>query len=96
MTGAFPKNEIYELTSQLRRAAVSVVSNIAEGHERNTRGEFLQFLGQARGSLAEVDTQTRLASRLDLTSKETSAQFAERIAEVGRLLNGLRRSLAQQ
>src|SRR5580704_883837 len=65
-TKSFPKEEIYGLTSQMRRAAVSVASNIAEGHSRQTRGEFLQFLGMSRGSLAELQTQAILAARLDL------------------------------
>jgi four helix bundle protein len=64
-TDQFPKNETYGLTSQIRRAAVSVASNIAEGQGRLTVGEFLHFLGQARGSLLELDTQ--LAIALDLT-----------------------------
>src|SRR5580700_3763231 len=63
-TESFPKPELYGLTSQVRRAAVSVVSNIAEGQGRLTSGEFLHFLGQARGSLLELDTQTAIA--LDL------------------------------
>jgi four helix bundle protein len=64
LTKAFPREEIYGLTSQLRRAAVSVVSNIAEGQGRNTIGEFLQFLGHARGSLSELQTQLEIASEL--------------------------------
>jgi four helix bundle protein len=64
-TEEFPRNETYGLTSQIRRAAVSVASNIAEGQGRLTPGEFLNFLGQARGSLLELDTQ--LAIALDLT-----------------------------
>ena len=63
-TEPFPKNETYGLTSQLRRAAVSVASNIAEGQGRLTKGEFCHFLGQARGSLLEVETQ--LSISLDL------------------------------
>jgi len=92
-TRAFPKEETYGITSQMRRAAVSVASNIAEGQARNTRGEFVQFLGQARGSLAELETQTILSARLGLLSKEPERTLMEQLAEVGRLLNGLRDSL---
>jgi len=60
-TDGFPRSELYGLTSQLRRAAVSVVSNIAEGQGRLTSGEFLHFLGQARGSLLELDSQLEIA-----------------------------------
>jgi four helix bundle protein len=63
-TRSFPREEIYGLTSQLRRAAVAIPSNIAEGQSRNTSGEFLQFLGISIGSLAELETQVELAFRL--------------------------------
>jgi four helix bundle protein len=69
-TGTFPKEEVYGLTAQMRRAAVSVASNIAEGQGRHSRGEFLQFLGHARGSLAELSTQVTLAGRLKLVSPD--------------------------
>jgi four helix bundle protein len=89
----FPKQETYGLTSQMRRAAVSVASNIAEGQARHSRGEFLQFLGHARGSLAELETQSILSSRLGLVTSRTENSLAEMIGEVGRLMNGLRKSL---
>jgi len=60
-TNGFPKSELYGLTSQLRRAVVSVASNIAEGQGRMTKGEFLQFLGHSRGSLLELETQLAIA-----------------------------------
>ena len=63
-TETFPKSETYGLTSQIRRAAVSVVSNIAEGQGHNSSGEFQQFLGHAKGSLAELETQILLADEL--------------------------------
>ena len=93
VTTLFPKEEIYGLTSQMRRAAVSIASNIAEGQARQSRGEFLQFLGHARGSLAELETQTVLAQRLKLLTPESNTNLSELIAEVGRVLNGLRNAL---
>jgi four helix bundle protein len=93
-SSSFPKEEVYGLTSQIRRSAVSIPSNIAEGHERNSRGEFLQFLGHARGSLAELETQIKLAARLSYLSPEKYESLRNSMSEVGRLLNGLRTSLA--
>ena len=92
-TRGFPRDEIYGLTSQLRRSTVAVASNIAEGQGRATRGEFRQFLGHARGSLQEADTQVLLAQRLDYLNEHTATRLLEQIAEVGRLINGLLRSL---
>jgi four helix bundle protein len=92
-TRTFPKEEIYGLTSQMRRASVSIASNIAEGQGRPGRGELLQFLGYARGSLAELGTQITLAGRLELLQPNAESSLNERLAEVGRLLNALRRSL---
>jgi four helix bundle protein len=90
---AFPKEEMYGLTSQLRRAAVSIPSNIAEGQARPNRGEFLQALGYAKGSLAEVETQVLLAQNLGYLPPPVANQLLERLAEVARLLNGLIHSL---
>jgi len=91
MTRGFPKDELYGLTSQIRRAAVSIPSNIAEGQGRLTRGEFRQFLGQARGSYAELETQLIIARNLGYLSQP--GNLIEQLAEVGRLLNGLLSSL---
>ncbi|HSF31161.1 MAG TPA: four helix bundle protein [Candidatus Tectomicrobia bacterium] len=90
-TNTFPKEELYGLTSQIRRAAVSVPSNIAEGQGRKTRGEFRQFLGQAKGSLAELETQLLIAHNLGYL-EDCSALLAQQ-AEIARLLNGLLNSL---
>ena len=88
-TRGFPNDELYGLTSQLRRAAISIPSNIAEGQGRLTAGEFKQFLGHARGSLLEVETQILIAGRLHYLSEEQSGGLLKLSAEVGRILNGL-------
>ena len=92
-TRGFPKEETYGLTSQMRRAAVSVPSNIAEGQGRMTRGEFIQFLGQARGSLMELETQVLLAQQLGFLTPQAAETLLSLTAETGRLLNGLISSL---
>ena len=89
----FPKEEVYGLTSQIRRLSVSIPSNIAEGHARNTTGEYIQFLGIARGSLAELDTQIIIATSLDFLSKEQEKLLRDKTAEVNRLTNALIKSL---
>jgi four helix bundle protein len=92
-TQKFPRDEIYGLTSQLRRAAVSIPSNIAEGQGRLTRGEFKQFLGHARGSVFEVETQIRIARDLGYMTAETTETLMQKVHEVGRILSGLLASL---
>ena len=92
-TQAFPRMETYGLTSQLRRAAVSVPSNIAEGQARLSTGEFKQFLGNARGSLVEVETQILIARDLGYLESRESENLLGAAAEVGRILNGLLASL---
>lgn len=92
-TQAFPKTETYGLVSQLRRAAVSIPSNIAEGQARITTGEFRHFLGNARGSLMEVETQILIANRLGYIDDNASGGLLATASEVGRILNGLRSSL---
>ncbi len=82
----FPREEMFGLTSQMRRSAVSVPSNIAEGHARLNTGEFRQFLGIARGSNSELQTQLEIAKALEYSSLQ-SLQAAERLShEVGRML----------
>ena len=92
-TRGFPKEEMFGLASQLRRAAVSVPSNIAEGQGRNTEKSFALFLNQARGSLYEVETQLELARNLGMIPQETTATLLEMAAEIGRMLHGLRNVL---
>ena len=88
-TRAFPREEMFGLTAQLRRCAVSIPSNIAEGHGRLTRGEWQQFLGQARGSLLEMQTQMLLSQRLGFGEPARVAGDLLRIEELGRIINGL-------
>ncbi len=96
ITAGFPSEEKFGLTSQMRRAAVSVPSNIAEGQARNTTGEFVQFNSYAEGSLAELDTQLTLAVELDFLPAEKADLGLDSIAELRRMLNGLRRSITGQ
>lgn len=93
---AFPKVELFGLTSQLTRAATSIPSNIAEGHGRRTTGDFLYFLSISRGSLNEVETQLTLALRYDYISSAVHDHLLERSGEVGRMLNGLIESLERR
>jgi len=95
-TQTFPKTETYGLVSQLRRAAVSVPSNIAEGQARLSTGEFRQFLGNARGSLTEVETQILIAQELGYLERTESERLLRAAAEVGRILNGLLNSLPRK
>ena len=95
-TKSFPREEIYGLTSQLRRAAVSIPSNIAEGQGRATRGEFVQFLCHARGSLFEVETQIIIAANLRYLAPDRREMLSNRITELGRILNGLIASLQKK
>ena len=92
-TKDFPKDEIYGLRNQVRRAVVSVPSNIAEGHRRGSKKEFTQFLKIARGSLAEAETQIILSTDLKFIRDEISEQLLNDIDEIGRMLNGLITSL---
>jgi four helix bundle protein len=85
----FPKEEIFGLVSQTRRAAVSVPSNIAEGHARTSKKEFQYFLSNARGSLTELETQLTIAHQLAYIGKTGINQLLDRLGEVGRILNGL-------
>lgn len=89
-TRGFPKDELYGLVSQIRRAAVSVPSNLAEGYGRNSRNEFHHFIGQARGSLLEVETQIEIAKNLGYIASETCASLLGKTEELSRIVAGLR------
>ena len=92
-TEQFPKEELYGLTSQVRRSAVSIPSNIAEGQARKSTAEFLNFLSIANGSRAEMETQILLAQRLNYVTTDTAQPILNLSEEVNRLLNGLMNSL---
>ena len=92
VTEKFPKSEIYGITSQMRRAAVSVPSNIAEGAARFSVKEFLQFLNIAGGSLSELDTQITLAATLGFLPRDQCADLENRIEKTSSLLAGMIRS----
>ncbi len=94
-TARFPHDEIYGLTSQVRRAAVSVPSNIAEGQGRLSENEFRHFLGLARGSLMEVETQLQIAENLGYLQQKENHELLRSACEVGKILNGLIASVSK-
>ena len=96
ITKAFPREEMYGLTSQIRRAAVSVPSNIAEGQGRRSDREFSRFLSIAHGSLREMETQVLIAQRLGYLQDENADGMLGLSAEVGRLMNGLSKRLSAE
>ena len=93
LTAQFPDAEKYGLTSQLRRCAVSIPSNIAEGHSRESKRELARFVSIARGSLAELETQLIIAKELGFGNATQIERLIETLNEEGRMLTGLRRSL---
>ncbi|MCG8423336.1 MAG: four helix bundle protein [Proteobacteria bacterium] len=92
-TRGFPREEIFGLTSQLRRAAVSVVSNIVEGCARHSEADYVRFLDMAYGSSREVEYQISLAHRLGYMSDETHQHLSAQAIETAKVLNGLLRAL---
>ncbi len=92
-TKPFPKDERFGLVSQLRRAAVSVPANIAEGHGRTTKGEYANQLSVARGSLKEVETLSELARRFEYLSESDACEIQALCDEISRMLTALKRSL---
>jgi four helix bundle protein len=91
----FPSKEDYGLTNQIRRAAVSIPSNIAEGAARQTKKEFINFLHIAQGSLSELDTQFELANRLDYLTDKTRDNLDSRMEQIDKMLTGLIRHLSK-
>ena len=96
VTKSFPKEEVYGLTAQIRRAAIAVSSNIAEGKGRYSTADVNHFLVQARGSLYELETQVLIATDLKYLSEAESKKLLDRSDEVAKLLNGLIRSLREK
>ena len=94
LTQAFPSEEKFGMVAQMRRAAVSIPSNIAEGQARHTTGEFIQFISHAEGSLAELDTQLILSMELKFCRESAAKPAFRLLSEIRRMLNALRRKLA--
>lgn len=95
-TDSFPAREIYGLTNQIRRAAVAVPSDIAEGKGRLSKKEFVQMLSRARGSIFEVQTQLEISRNLGFLPQPKFEELAAKADEVGRLINGLIREIRRQ
>lgn len=89
----YPKEELYGLTNQLRRAAVSIPSNIAEGHARNSRAEYMNFLSIAQGSRAEVETQMLIVQRLGYITPEETSPILSLLNEINRMISSIRKRL---
>jgi four helix bundle protein len=96
LTQRFPSAEKFGLVAQMRRAVISIPSNLAEGQARHTTGEFIQFISHAEGSVAELDTQVILSVELGFCDKRGAASASELIDELRRMLNVLRRKLASR
>lgn len=95
-SSTFPKTETYGLVSQMRRASVSIPSNIAEGHGREGLGEYLYHLSVANGSLMELETQLLIALRMEYVSGDVMQSLLQRTATLGRMLAGLTRKLKER
>ena len=93
LTKIFPKNEDFGLTNQMRRAAISVPSNISEGAARQTKKEFIQFLHMAQGSLSELDTQMEIAIRLGYLKEDHFSEVLSLTNDIDKMLTGLIKSL---
>lgn len=94
-TKNWPRDEVFGLVNQVRRAAVSVPSNIAEGHGRKGSGDFLRFVSIAYGSLMEVKTQILIGSRQGYSGKAETRDLLDSVDEVARLLNGLKKAISR-
>ena len=95
-TDIFPKSELFGLAAHIRKSAVSIPSNVAEGHSRRSRVAFANFVGIAMGSLAELETQIELARRLGMGQEEDAVSLLESAGDLGRVLHGLRSALVNR
>ena len=95
VTEAFPKDEKFGLTSQLRRASVSIVANVAEGAARKSTKEFRQFLSHSQGSASEVDTELVISQRLSYLSRSDYDRLAKDVDHIGRMITRLSQSLSK-
>ena len=96
ITTSFPNEERFGLSSQMRRAAVSIPSNIAEGHGRKATAAYLNHLSIAFGSLMELETQIQIAARLNLIASDITSNLLLKTDEIGKMLSGLKKSLADK
>jgi len=96
ITATFPSEERFGLTSQARRAAVSIPSNIAEGHGRKLTGAYINHLSIAYGSLMELETQTQIAVRLNFVQEDNATALLKQMDEIGKMLTGLKNSLSDK
>jgi len=93
LTASFPRDEMFGMTSQIRRAAASIPANVAEGYGRGGTGEYLRFLRIARGSLRELETHLLLSERVGFATREMTAPLLERTDRLGAMLHGLQRAV---
>jgi four helix bundle protein len=96
ITRRFPKDELYGMTGQIRRSAVSIAANIAEGHRRENSGAFVQYLRMSQGSLKELETHLMLAMRVELAREEEVAPFLKRCDDLGKMTRSLIRSIQRR
>jgi four helix bundle protein len=96
LTKTFPNEEKFGLSSQARRAAVSIPSNIAEGHGRKSSGAYQNHISIALGSLMELETQIQIALRFDFVNQKTTSDLLSKTDEIGKMLSGLKRSISSQ
>jgi four helix bundle protein len=96
LTKRFPKDEVYGMTSQLRRAAASIPANVAEGHGRENSGSFVQYLRMAQGSLKELETHLILSGRVGVAPTEEIDSLLQQCDELGRMLRSLIRSIQRR